>query len=58
VVLKKGSAAGFLQTKAASVLRKLVGSTGISESDRDTLTNFLEDGDSAGSEGSGEITHP
>jgi len=50
--LERGMAGGFLQTDAASLLRKLAGTQGesLSEDDRQTLLAFLE-----GSQGSGYV---
>merc|ERR1719359_690730 len=42
--IEKGMAGGFLQTRSASVLRRLVLSQDISNSDRDALTAFLTAG--------------
>merc|ERR1719453_2439594 len=54
--IEKGMSGGFLQTSNAAVLRRLVLSQDISNSDRDTLTAFLTAGDGQGyAPASGEI---
>merc|ERR1719198_1333505 len=42
--IEKGMSGGFLQTNSAAVLRRLVLSQDISNSDRDALTSFLTGG--------------
>merc|ERR1719213_1596336 len=54
--IEKGMAGGFLQTSAAAVLRQLTLSSDISNTDRDTLTAFLTQGNGQGyAPASGEI---
>jgi len=54
--IEKGMAGGFLQTSAASVLRRLTLSEDISRNDRDVLTAFLTQGNGEGyAPASGEI---
>jgi chromosome segregation ATPase len=54
--IEKGMSGGFLQTSSAAVLRRLVLSQDISNSDRDMLTSFLTAGDGQGyAPASGEI---
>jgi len=54
--IEKGMAGSFLQTTAASVLRRLTMSQDMSNSDRDLLSSFLTVGDSQGyAPASGEI---
>merc|ERR1719161_3521471 len=54
--IEKGMAGGFLQTSAAAVLRQLTLSSDISNTDRDTLTAFLTQGNGEGyAPASGEI---
>merc|ERR1719386_600533 len=54
--IEKGMSGGFLQTSNAAVLRRLVLSQDLSNSDRDALTSFLTAGDGQGyAPASGEI---
>merc|ERR1719316_875605 len=54
--IEKGMSGGFLQTSSAAVLKRLVLTEDISNSDRDTLTAFLTGGDGQGyAPASGEI---
>jgi len=54
VSIEKG-ASGFLQTSAATVLKRLVLNADLSLDSRDQLTSFLSDGEDEDSQGSGEI---
>merc|ERR1719174_1503212 len=54
--IQKGMSGGFLQTTAAAVLRRLVLSENLGNSDRDTLSSFLSGGEGDGYQpASGEI---
>merc|ERR1719463_521253 len=54
--IQKGMSGGFLQTSAAAVLRRLVLSENLGNSDRDTLSSFLSGGEGDGYQpASGEI---
>jgi len=53
--LEKGMAGSFLQTPAAAILRRLAGKAGMPESDQQTLTAFLSQGEGYAPQ-SGEIT--
>jgi len=56
VAIEKGMEGGFLQTQAASVLRRLTLSQDLGNSDRDELTSFLTQGNGEGyAPASGEI---
>jgi chromosome segregation ATPase len=54
--LERGMKGGFLQTEAATVLRKMDLTTfDMDDGDRDTLSAFLQAGSKGGSQGTGEI---